>query len=145
MKRIPVVNAFLVCDSSSRDSMTGKVSFFGIFKFIFTQQVPATHPSIVLYASLTDIEGEYDLWVDVVYVPQNARIARFPPDEHGAMRVTSNNPLDYVEVVFDIRGLTFSEFGEYEFRLFVDGRPLALRRIWVKHFQEAPDTLKGVI
>lgn len=145
MKRIPIVNAFLVCDSVSRDALTGKMSLFGIFKVVFAQQVPATHPSLALYVCLTDAEGEYELWVDVVYVPKNARIARFPPIEHGSLRVTSNNPLDYAEVVFDIRGLTFSEFGEYEFRLFIDGRPMALRRIWVKNVQEVPNAFQGVL
>jgi len=145
MKPLPIVNAFLVCDSASRDSMTGKTSLFGIFKVIFTRQLPVTHPSLVLYASLTEMEGEYELWVDVVHVPSNTRIARFPLPEQGMLKVTANNPLDYVEVVFDIRGLTFTEFGEHEFRLFIDGRPVALRRIWVKGIEDAPKELKEVL
>jgi len=145
MKRLPTANAFLVCDSVSRDALTGKISLFGIFKFIFAQRVPTTHPSFVLYASLTEMEGEYELWVDVVHVLTNTRIARFPPPEQGTLKVTANNPLDYVEVAFDIRGLTFVEFGEYEFRLFIDGRPVALRRIWVKSIEDAPNELKEVL
>ncbi|MCS7264329.1 MAG: hypothetical protein NZ805_05795 [Armatimonadetes bacterium] len=105
---------FLVCDSVSRDVETNKTSLFGIFTNIFARQTPATHPSLTLYVSLTDAEGEYDFWVEFVYVPENARIARFPPAESGSLKVTSNDPLGYVEVVFNIYGLTFKDFGEYE-------------------------------
>jgi len=136
MKRLPIVSAFLVCDSVSRDALTNKTSLFGIFKRVFAPGVPATHPSLALYVSLTDMEGEYELWIDVIHVPSNTRIARFPPDEQGTLRVTANDPLDYVEVVFDIHGLIFKDFGEHEFRLFVDGRPMALRRIWVHELKE---------
>jgi hypothetical protein len=145
MKRLPIVSAFLVCDSVSRDASTGKTILFGIFTIIFARQVPTTHPSLFLYASLTEMSGEYELWVDVVHVPSNTRVARFPSIEQGALKVTANNPLDYVEVVFDIRGLTFKEFGEHEFRLFIDGRPMAFRRIWVRSIEDAPSELRGVL
>jgi len=145
MKRLPIVSAFLVCDSVSRDASTGKTILFGIFTIIFARQVPTTHPSLFLYASLTEMSGEYELWVDVVHVSSNTRIARFSSVEQGALKVTANNPLDYVEVVFDIRCLTFKEFGEHEFRLFIDGRPMAFRRIWVRSIEDAPSELRGVL
>jgi uncharacterized protein YbdZ (MbtH family) len=139
MKPLPIVSAFLVCDDASRDAMTGKVSLYGIFKTIFTAQVPTAHPSLVLYASLTEAQGEYELWVEFVHVPMNRRIARFPSPEEGALRIKADSRLDYIEVVFKVHWLPFPELGEYEFRLFVDGRPSALRRVWVL---SSPETFK---
>lgn len=148
MKPQPVANAFLLCDSVSRDARTGKTSLFGIFNMIWVQQTPTVHPFLAIYACLTEAKGEYEVWVEVVHVPTNQRVARFPTTEQPPLLIKADSPLaplDYVELVFEVRNLPLQELGEYEFRLFVDGRITALRRLWVASLAEAPEPLKEVL
>lgn len=132
MKPVPIVSAFLVCDSVIKDADTGKVSLIGLFNAINVSQFPAVHPSLALFASLTDAEGEYDVRVDLVHVASNTLTARFPPPDKPPMRIASDERLNYTDLIVRLQGLRFDEPGEYEFRLFVDGKLIALRRFWVR-------------
>jgi hypothetical protein len=141
MKPIPVASAFLVCDSFVQDAATGKFTLVGIFNTISAPMFPTTHHSLSLFVSLTDAEGDYEVRIDLVKVKDNLVIARVPPPGE-SLRLTSQNRLAYHEFVVTLHGLQFSEPGEYEFRLFVDGRAVALRRIWVQQMPPSQQEVK---
>ena len=60
MPVLPKVNSFLLCDYIIQEHRTGKKSLIGIFHNIIAGQFPFAHPSLFIYANLSDAMGTYD-------------------------------------------------------------------------------------
>jgi hypothetical protein len=50
--------AFLICDSVSRDQQTGKWIIHGVFNVIWAQRFPAIHPAMDLFFRLRFTEAD---------------------------------------------------------------------------------------
>jgi hypothetical protein len=122
----PEVKAFLVCDQMLHDGPTNKRSLIGVFHDLGATQFPAMHPSLWLYANLTDAHGRYDLELRFMDIERNHMLggAKPPPIEIGDPRQTA-------ELSAQLRNLTLPGPGTYEFHLIANGELLATKAIRV--------------
>ena len=115
---IPKANAMLICDQVLTEAGTNKKSLIGIFENIGAAQFPAVHHSLSVYVKLTDAKGNYKFQLDLVDLTSNAVITKCEIPNEFQM----NDPLRTSELVFNLEGLRFPHPGEYEFRIFANGR-----------------------
>lgn len=101
----------------------GKVNLLGIFDSIAAAQVPAIHPLFYLFASFTAgvVEGtEHQLQITLV-----------DEDSREVIPPTVSLPLPFAisgagkpligQVIAQFPNVQFPDFGDYEFRLYIDG------------------------
>src|ERR1017187_9080810 len=117
-KSIPSVLAMLLCDTVLTEAVapTGKKTLVGIFDVFWTDQFPLAAPGFVLYAKLTDMEGPYQMRIDLANLHDAQRLASFT--------VPVESPADRLQT-FDFLvgfppGLKFESSGIYEFQLYAD-------------------------
>lgn len=134
----PVFNAMLICDLAIREEGTGKTSLIGIFEEINTARLPARHPSLAVYAKVTDAQGDYALRLQLVRLEDLMTIGE------GRAQVTVTDRRAPTEITFTLGGLVFERAGEYEFRLYANDRFVGQKSFGVVHLvpppteQEAP-------
>lgn len=111
----PAFNAMLICDTVIRDSTTGKPSLIGVFDRILAPSLPARHPSLAVYAKITDAQGQYVFRLELVDLSTGQAIGEGKtPEVEIPDRMASH------ELVFNLQGLMFRTEGRYEFRLYAD-------------------------
>ena len=112
----PAINAMLICDQALIEEATAKSTLVGVFETISAFQFPARHGPLCVYAKLTDAEGQYRIRLDLVHLEDLSAIGQ------GQFTATFGNRMGSAEMVFQIYGLTFSNPGRYEFRLYANDR-----------------------
>ncbi len=119
----------LVCDLAIREAETGKFSLIGIFESITTAALPTLHPQLSVYVKLTDAEGHYPLRLELVQLETATIVARA---ESG---LDVKDRMGSVELVLELRNLTFGEPGLYEFRLLANDRFVGSKTFQVIKFE----------
>lgn len=114
--RKPQAYAMLLCQRVIREDGTGLISLISIFETITARQLPLTIPSIFVFAKLTDAQGEYVFKLEVVRRNDDKMIAEAPMPP-----ITVEDPIASGELIFELGGLTFTESGYYDFRLWANG------------------------
>jgi hypothetical protein len=111
---VPTVLALLLCDQVIIDAQTKKKSLIGIFDNInwFGNPAPVT---LAVYAKLKDAQGAYNFNVRVVSLKDESVITNLE-----IKGVSIPNPLQSVELAFNMVGLQFREPGKYEFQLYAN-------------------------
>lgn len=111
---VPTVVALLLCDQVIIDAQTKKKSLIGVFDNInwFGNPAPVT---LAVYAKLKDAEGMYNFTVRVVSLKDESVVTSL--EVKGA---SITNPLQSVELAFNMVGLQFREPGKYEFQLYAN-------------------------
>ena len=122
----PIPLAMVVCDQAYRDSMSQKISLLGLFSVIFAPEVPARHPYLTVYLSLTDAKGLVQLKVKIVDINELR-----PPIATVEIELEIDNPLQVFEPILPLSSLEFPEFGEYRVQTFSGEDLLVERRITV--------------
>jgi len=108
----------LICDYVITEHETGKKSLIGIFETINARQFPIVHNALSVYVKLTDANGNYKFQLDLVDLQNDHVLNKCEiPNE---LQIT--NPLKSSELVFNLHGLKFPHLGEYEFRIYANGR-----------------------
>ena len=108
----------LICDYVITEHETGKKSLIGIFETISARQFPIIHHALSVYVKLTDANGLYKFQLDLVDLPNDNVVNKCEiPNE-----LQIKNPLKSSELVFNLHGLKFPHAGEYEFRIYANGR-----------------------
>ena len=128
----PVVKAFLVCDQVIHDAQTGKKSLIGVFHELRADRFPAVHPSMWIYANLTDARGKYNVEIRLVDVARNNVLGRGQPPE-----ITIPGPLQTTEISAQLGNVTLPGPGTYEFHLLTNDELLATKAIRVSELQRA--------
>lgn len=122
---IPMGLALLVCDTHIQDKHTNKRTLVGLFDRLFAAKFPCVHPKLSIFVALTSAHGEYDCEVT----------CRHAIGQHIAFsvkgRVRFQDPLQVVEIPFDVQGVRFEQAGEYWLECKVDDIPVMMRRIFV--------------
>src|SRR3989338_11527853 len=113
---VPKTNAMLICDYVITEQGTNKKSLIGIFENITAPQFPMTHYSLSVYVKLTDAQGDYQFRLELVDLKTNGVLAQcaLPQSVH------IGNPLETRELVFNLRGLKFSQAGQCEFQIYAN-------------------------
>ena len=130
----PVVKAFLVCDQVIHDAQTGKRSLVGVFHELRADRFPAIHPTLWIYANLTNARGKYTIEIQMVDVDRNNVLGKGTPPE-----IEIPNPLQTTEISAQLRNVALPGPGTYEFHLMVNGELLATKAVRVMELA-TPDT-----
>lgn len=118
MQSKPQLLSWIMCDGVHIDPSTGKHTLLGVFSSIRAPRFPHAQPFMVWFLALSDCTaGEHHLRISMGLDPTSIKelIAR-PFPVHG--------PLQRINLVNEIRGLTFPEPGEYSLVVEVDDEPL---------------------
>ena len=126
----PALNAMLICDSVITDRNTGKNSLIGIFDIIHANSFPARHPSLSVYARVTDAQGHYTFKLELIDLNANQTIG-----EGATPVVEIPDRLLPHDLVFNLQGLVFQTEGRYEFRLYADGQFVGHHSFQVRSLQ----------
>lgn len=121
----PKTNAMLICDYVITERGTNKKSLIGVFENIGAATFPCTHFAMSVYIKLTDAQGDYRFHLELVDLQSNITIGRSEMPEE----VHVPSPLDAHELVFNLRGVRFLHVGNYEFRIFANGKIFGQKKI----------------
>lgn len=118
MQSKPQVLAWLTCDGVHVDPATGKHTLLGIFAAIRGRQFPVVHPYMVWFLTLSDVPtGKHKVKISM-------------GTDHASMTplidqpFESQNPLQRINLINEIRNLSFPKPGDYSLVIEVDDEPL---------------------
>ena len=118
MQSKPQLLAWLTCDAVHIDPGSGKHTILGIFSNIQARQFPVTHPYMVWFLTLTDCApGRHHLRISMGV--EETRLAPFLERDF-----ESQSPLHRINLINEIRNLSFPDPGEYSLLVEVDDEPL---------------------
>ncbi len=125
MQSKPQVLAWLTCDAVHLDPSTGKNTILGVFSNIRARQFPVSHPHMVWFLTLSDVPaGEHKIRLSMGRDPGH-------PQQLIERPFQSQSPLQRINLINEIRNLTFPEAGEYSIVIEVDDEPLLVTSIGV--------------
>ena len=113
----------VACDFAQVDP-TGKIHIIGVFRYIHTQQVPATHPAMCLALRVTGFKSEG--------AKHNIEIRLVDADGNSIPGLTMKGEIQFVDIgpasagmmhaqaVINLIGVTFPYAGDYHFDIFID-------------------------
>ena len=118
MQSKPQLLAWLTCDAVHIDPGSGKHTILGIFSNIQARQFPVTHPYMVWFLTLTDCApGAHQLRIAMGL--EEMRLSPFLERDF-----ESQSPLHRINLINEIRNLSFPRPGEYSLLVEVDEEPL---------------------
>jgi len=107
MNTKPQILCWLMCDGVHVDPATGKHTLLGIFSAIRARQFPFTHPFMIWFMTLSDVPaGKHKIRISL-------------GRDHATMNVLldrefeSQGPLQRINLINDVRNLTFPAPGDY--------------------------------
>lgn len=113
----PALKAILLCDRIIQEAETSKVTLVGILDRLTASEFPFDYVrGLELYVRVTDAAGEYTTRMEVVRVEDEQTIV-----EGDATMAMLDRTRSY-EIRFDFPRVPFERPGQYEFRLFANGR-----------------------
>jgi len=114
----PQLLVWLTCDGVHIDPGTGKHTILGVFSNIKGRTFPLTHPYMVWFMTLTDV------------TPGKHRIRISMGIDHTQMKelfhreFESQSPLHRINLINELRNLTFQQPGDYSIIIEVDDEPI---------------------
>ena len=125
MQSKPQLLAWLTCDGVHIDPGSGKHTILGVFSNINARHFPVTHPFMVWFLTLTDCSpGQHQMRLSMGLGPTQMQVLLDRPFE-------SQSPLHRINLINEIRNLTFSEAGDYSILVEVDEEPLLATNLTV--------------
>jgi hypothetical protein len=114
----PQLLAWLTCDGVHIDPGSGKHTVLGIFSNIQARQFPVTHPFMVWFLTITDCSpGEHKLRISMGLDPTAMQPLLERPFQ-------TQSPLHRINLINEIRDLSFPQPGEYSLLIEIDDEPL---------------------
>ncbi len=114
----PQLLVWLTCDGVHIDPGSGKHTILGVFSNIKARAFPVTHPFMVWFITLTDVSpGQHRIRLSMSLDPTR-------PAELINRPFESQSPLHRINLINEIRNLTFAQPGEYSILVEVDDEPL---------------------
>ena len=134
MPELPVsCLSFILCDQVIEDVRTHKKSLIGTFNDIVVNKTPANHSCMFILLSLTNCRREYNVEIEIS-----------KDTDQGGERilvlngcVKGKNPLDVIDLVFELRGVPLPEIGKYtiEVKVQPEGTRIAQRSFRVRQMR----------
>lgn len=130
--------SILLCDMVIEDKRTNKKSLIGTFNDILAATIPASHPCMYLVVSLTNCRHEHDLQIEISrFVPETAE-----PESLLRLngKVHAKNPLQVIDLVFELHGLPLKGYGCHTIDLTVlpSGERIGQRSFYVRQMPPSP-------
>lgn len=114
MQSKPQLLAWLTCDGVHLDPATGKHTILGVFSNIRAHRFPVTHPFMIWFMTLTDCAaGAHKVRILLGMEPTQMQ----PLLER---TFESPGPLQRINLINEIRNLTFPKAGDYSIVIEVD-------------------------
>lgn len=117
----PVPIALVVCDNVYREP-SGKIALVGLFNRLFAAKLPARHPRLCVYASLTEIRPRTKLQLRIVHPETDAVVASIDGESS-----PNSDPMAVEDTVFFLSNLLFPQAGRYDIQLWGGGNLLSQR------------------
>jgi hypothetical protein len=125
MQSKPQLLAWLTCDGVHLDPATGKHTILGVFSNIRAHRFPVTHPFMIWFMTLTDCAaGAHKVRILLGMEPTQMQ----PLLER---TFESPGPLQRINLINEIRNLTFPKAGDYSIVIEVDDEPILATNIAV--------------
>jgi len=114
----PSLLAWITCDGVHIDPSSGKHTILGVFSNIKAHAFPVTHPYMVWFLTLTDVQpGPHRIKMSMGLDPTN-------PIELLNREFESKSPLHRINLINELRNLRFDKPGDYSILIEVDDEPL---------------------
>ena len=121
----PQLLAWLTCDAVHIDPGTGKHTILGVFSNIQARQFPVTHPFMIWFLTITDCApGQHKLKISMGLGPTQMQSLLERPFE-------SQSPLHRINLINEIRNLSFPAAGDYSLLIEINDEPLLATNIVV--------------
>jgi hypothetical protein len=133
----PILLALLLCDSTIREVGTNKLSLIGTFNGLFSRNFPCTHPSLTVYAALTDGRGRVPCQLRMHYAETRKEVLSLKG------HVDFHDPTGVAELIFQLQQLTFERPGDYEIEFIAEGELLGTRKLRVQTAPQLPGGESG--
>jgi hypothetical protein len=118
VKSKPQLLAWLLCDGVHIDPGSGKHTILGVFSNIMAKHFPVVHPHMVWFMTLTDVAaGSHKMRISMGLDPTNPKLLIERPFE-------SQGPIGRINLINEIRNLSFERAGEYSILIEIDDEPL---------------------
>lgn len=118
MQSKPQLLCWLTCDGVHVDPASGKHTILGIFSNIQARHFPVTHPFMVWFLTITDCApGQHKLKISMGLDPNTPQPLLERPFE-------SHSPLHRINLINEVRNLTFPQAGDYWLVIEIDEEPL---------------------
>jgi hypothetical protein len=125
MQSKPQLLAWLTCDGVHLDPATGKHTILGVFSNIRAHRFPVTHPFMIWFMTLTDCAaGSHKVRILLGIEPTQMQTLLERTFE-------SPGPLQRINLINEIRNLSFPQAGEYSIVIEVDDEPILATSIAV--------------
>jgi len=125
MQSKPQVLVWITCDGVHIDPGSGKHTLLGIFSNIRARQFPVVHPLMMWFLTISDVPaGQHRLRISMGLDPTN-------PAPLIEREFESQGPLTRINLINEIRNLSFAAPGEYSIMIEVDDEPLLATSITV--------------
>lgn len=130
----PQCLSLIICDQVIEDKRTSKKSLIGTFNDIAAVKTPVRYPLMSLCLSLTNCLGRHEAVIEIFRDTDTGgeRVLRVPG------RLEGRNPLDVIDMVFELRGVPIPAFGSYsvEVRILPENERIAYRRFYVRQARQ---------
>jgi len=121
----PQLLAWLTCDAVHIDPSSGKHTILGIFSNIHAEKFPVTHPFMIWFLSIADCApGPHRLRILMGLNADTPRPLLERPFE-------SRSPLHSINLINEIRNLSFARAGDYTLVIEIDEEPLLVTNLTV--------------
>ncbi len=118
MQSKPQLLCWLTCDGVHMDPGSGKHTILGVFSNIKAHRFPVTHPFMVWFMTLTDCSpGSHKMRISMGLDATQMQPLIERPFE-------SRSPLDRINLINEIRNLTFPQAGDYSLLIEIDDEPI---------------------
>ena len=118
MQSKPQLLAWVTCDGVHLDPASGKHTILGVFSNIKAHRFPVTHPFMVWFLAITDCApGKHRLRISMGLDPTQLQPLIERPFD-------SQSPLNRINLINEIRNLSFPQAGEYSLLIEIDEEPL---------------------
>ena len=125
MQSKPQLLCWLTCDGVHMDPGSGKHTILGVFSNIKAHRFPVTHPFMVWFMTLTDCSpGEHKMRISMGLEATQVQPLIERPFE-------SRSPLDRINLINEIRNLTFPQAGDYSLLVEIDDEPILATNLTV--------------
>jgi hypothetical protein len=114
----PQLLSWIMCDAVHIDPGSGKHTILGVFSNINALRFPVSHPHMVWFLTITDCpSGQHKLRISFGPGPTGVKPLLERPFE-------SPGPAQRLNLINEVRGLTFPAPGEYSIIVEIDDEPL---------------------
>jgi len=123
----PQVLVWITCDGVHIDPSSGKHTILGVFSNIRARQFPVVHPFMIWFMTLSDVsQGQHKIRISLGLDPSNATPIIDRTFE-------SQSPMQRINLINEIRNLSFAGPGDYSIIIEVDDDPLLATSITVSN------------